>query len=289
MTLTPSAGNVAINPDYSDGTFSYRVSEPGRAPIYRSTEYSAAGPFNYAITQYGVYYITGLVTRAGIIGSTASYDDGIIRTYTLARSTSPSTIAVTTSQNLTNPVAKGTDIRFTAAASIAGIGSTPVQYSFWRYDAMGMVLVRDWSSENYLDWTPARVGDYTIQVRAKGVDAGSYEAIKNIEVKVTDTVDHIANVSSITVNEAYLNANAEARKPIEIKASAISTTGEGLLYKFSTYDADMRVISLQGYSVNQNCIWVPRKAGTYTISVAVKNGVSFGEYDSVHTFTVTVK
>ena len=46
--------------------------------------------------------------------------------------------------------------------------------------------------------------------------------------------------------------------------------------------------TLQNYSAAQHCVWTPRKAGTYTVSVLVKNQASFGAYDAMQTFTVTV-
>jgi len=96
------------------------------------------------------------------------------------------------------------------------------------------------------------------------------------------------NVSITLLNQAELN-NAQARKPITIKAAATSTNGTDLLYKFYTYDADMRIIQLQDYSANQNCVWVPRKAGDYQLMILVKNEASFGKYDAIEAYNITVQ
>jgi len=183
-------------------------------------------------------------------------------------------------------VAKGTPIVFTANAT--GLPST-VQYSFWRYDATGYVMVKDWSSSPTLSWTPARIGSYTLEARAKGDGAGSYEVSKQLLVNITAAGEEKAAVTGITLNAAYLNLNAQAKKPIILRANATSTNGDDLLYKFYVYDSDMRTTQLKGYTVDQTCVWTPRKAGmTYTISVLVKNQVSFGKYDAIETFEVMV-
>ena len=198
-----------------------------------------------------------------------------------------SKVTLAANVGLTN-VSKGTAVTFTATASIVNIGDTAVQYSFWRYDAKGWVLVKDWSLDSTLKWTPARVGAYSIQVRAKGVNAGSYEAMSSVEIVVTDIVDKVAQVTNIFINEGDL-ANAQARTPILIKASALGADKDELLYKFYVTDSAMGARTLQQYSANSNCVWVPRKAGTYTISVLVKNETSFGKYDMIKAFDVEVQ
>ncbi|NLX94419.1 MAG: hypothetical protein GXZ02_11365 [Clostridiales bacterium] len=198
-----------------------------------------------------------------------------------------SKVTLTANVGLTD-VQKGTPVTFTAAASIVNIGNTAVQYSFWRYDAKGWVLIKDWSLDSTLKWTPARVGAYSIQVRAKGANAGSYEAISSVEVVVTDSIDKVAQVNNIFINTGDL-MNAQARTPILIKASAIGADKDKLLYKFNVTDSAMGARTLQQYSINSNCVWVPRTAGTYTISVLVKNETSFGKYDMIKDFVITVQ
>ena len=93
----------------------------------------------------------------------------------------------------------------------------------------------------------------------------------------------------ITLNEAELNAEGKARLPVTIKANATSENTDELLYKFLINDDDMMTVTLRNYSADQNCVWVPREAGTYKISVLVKSKASFGRYDAIDSFTVTVE
>ena len=290
LQVSWASGIASITPTFDNGTFSYRLKESGRDNMYVSTQYETAGTQTYPITAPGVYLITGLATRAGIIGTEkdGTYDDGIIKMLVVPRPGDgkiPHEMTFLADQTLPD-VPKGTAITFTADASAFLPG--PVQYSFWRVDATGDVLVKDWSTSNTLAWTPARVGLYTIEARARGVGAGSFEAKKDLHVNVTDTVDQTASVSGITINSAELNANAQAKKPIAIKANATSLNGDNLLYKFMLYDADMMTSDLQGYSVNQHCVWTPREAGTYTISVLVKSDDSFGQFDAIESTEIVV-
>jgi len=48
-------------------------------------------------------------------------------------------------------------------------------------------------------------------------------------------------------------------------------------------------LELRDYAPNPTCVWTPRKAGmTYTISVLVKSSDSFGKYDAIETFDITL-
>jgi hypothetical protein len=60
------------------------------------------------------------------------------------------------------------------------------------------------------------------------------------------------------------------------------------MYKFLIEDEFLGIYQLQVYSANQHCVWTPRKPGTYTVHVLVKNEYSFGRYDAMETFEITV-
>ncbi len=284
MSLDLVPGGVDITPFYANGTFSFRVREPGRAAQFRSVEYANAGTVTHPITAPGVYHVFGYATRAGLIGTEGSYDDGLIRTLVIPRDGGSSSASLNFTANQTLPnVANGTPIVFTATAT--GLPGT-VQYSFWRYDATGYVLVKDWSTSNTFSWTPARLGEYQLEARAKGDGAGSYELKTSLGVNITDQNFAKADVTTITLNTGELAA-AQAKKPIMLKAAATGTDKDELLYKFYVYDDDMLNQQLKGYSVDQHCVWTPREAGTYTIIVLVKNQHSFGKYDAIEHFGVT--
>jgi uncharacterized protein YcfL len=174
----------------------------------------------------------------------------------------------------------------TGEASIAGLDANEeaVEYSFWRYDAKGYVLVKDWGSEATLTWKPGKAGNYNIQVRAKGEKAKSYEVAKSISVNVTG--DQLAQVGGLEISFAE---TPQARVPVVVRAKV---TGENnspdLLYKFYVYDEFMLTRQIQNYSPSNEVLWTPRKAGQYKIMVLVKNEASYGKYDVIESQTITV-
>lgn len=287
---------IGINPTFSNGSVYYKISEAGRKAMLTTGLYDTAGDMEYTFTKYGTYQVSCYVNREYEVRIGDFYDDGIIKTFTVKRDgagsgTSSATLTAYEGEavvNLANPVTKGTQLTFVSGSDIAGIGTTNVQYSFWRYDAKGYALVKDWSSENFLNWMPARVGEYTIEVRSKGADAGSYEAKRSVLVTVTDATDQMARGVSILMNEEELNLNARAREPITIQASATSTNTHKLLYKFIIADEFLGARTVQNYSINQDYVWTPRKPGTYKVSVLVKSDASFGRYDAIKTYEISV-
>jgi len=284
--------NITINPTIASGQeFYYTIGEPGLAPFALSTVTTPGTSFVKSLDfdNYGIYNVFGYVKRTGING----YDDGFVRTVENKRSNNLSmklTSNIDSAGTLsTINILKGEEVSFSAEATLGTLGQESIQYSYWRYDAKGFVLVKGWNSSNDFDWTPARVGEYTIQVRAKGPGSLSYEIAKSITVNVTDANEKIAQDVVITTNTAELSSNAISRTLLTIKANATASNGSDLLYKFYVSDDFLGTTQLQDYSSNQSCTWVPRKSGTYTISVLVKNRESFGKYDAIQSFTVIVK
>jgi hypothetical protein len=109
-----------------------------------------------------------------------------------------------------------------------------------------------------------------------------------VNVNVVSATEQIAQGVTITVNGAELSANAKSRTPITVKATATNTNGEGLLYKFNLAEPNTGAQTVQAYSVLQEYVWIPKKPGTYEISVLVKNGVSYGRFDAIQKVTVIV-
>ncbi|NLP47494.1 MAG: hypothetical protein GX345_00950, partial [Clostridiales bacterium] len=127
---------------------------------------------------------------------------------------------------------------------------------------------------------------YNIEVRAKGEDAGSYEVHKSISLTITYTGEPMAEGVDISIELG--SSSVKARVPIVVSANATSSNSEDLLYKFYVHDEFMKTRTLQNYSANQECLWTPRKAGTYDIMVLVKNQNSYGKYDAIKKVTVNV-
>jgi hypothetical protein len=277
--------NYAFTPAfdvYSDKKFRYSIGESMRSPIYTSglisasTATLAVSDENIEQTAYGVYQLVSMIGKAN-----GTVEDGIVKTIVNKRTGADSTLSVITEGTLTIP----NSVTITATATIPDVSSLDIEYSFWRRDAKGWVMVRDYAKgidSNILGWKPSRIGDYTIQVRAKGPGAMSYEVAKNVDIsiggglKASGTVDSI-NISTLTVR---------ARTPIGITPTIISSDTD-LMYKYIISNSFLYNVET-AYSVDPNYLWVPGKAGSYRVQVLVKNSESFGKYDFAKSFNIVV-
>lgn len=244
-----------------------------RAPIKTSATFVASGvgkisdASSLLATAYGTYSLVAVIKNSdGVV------EDGYVTSITNKRP------GVGDSSVLFNSpptsIIKGTQTVISATATIPGVLSG-IKYSFWRRDARGWVMVQDYSPVNTFSWTPARVGDYTIEVRAQGPGAMSYEAKNSIEVAVTLAGESKASVTNVTIS----TIGTSARRPVTITATA-SPDSEKLMYKF-IISANNYFYKETSYSLSPTLTFITGKAGTYKVQVLVKNDVSYGKYDYI--------
>jgi len=283
---------ISLTPEIVSGAkFDYKISEPWRTAISGNTEMDAPTS-GTTITdkrikanEYGIYQITSYIRRA----TGLSADDGIIKNVVNKRPGAQS-LNVDINGSLYSggeyASTKGVSLTIAASGSFDGVNSGDVEYSYWRRDAKGWILIRDYNNQGQVTWTPARVGLYTIQVRAKGPGAKSYELIKNLEFDISDDVDTKAVVSNIAINSEEL-VDAKARTPILLSAT-VQSDDSALLYKYIISNSFIYYIETQ-YSPDPDYNWIPGKAGEYKISVLVKSRSSFGKFDVIETFTLQIE
>lgn len=296
---TDLEGNLyfTINPDISQESiegnliFRYAISEPWRQSLYTSSPTLASNDeilcesSGLKQDNYGVYQVISTLRR----DANSSADDGVIGRLIYLRdgenslSVTANSTPVEGSQVYESIKDEPVELDAQAVLGSGTVQSEDMEYSYWRRDARGWVLIRDYSFDSQLTWIPRRIGLYTIQIRAKGPEAGSYEAVKNVEVNVTGA-QQTADVSEI---ELEGHENAVSRVPGVITAKVSALDEDDILYKYIISN-DFIYYRETTYSTNPNYTWIPAKAGQYRISVLVKNTRSFGKYDFVQTFTVEV-
>jgi len=279
---------ITVEPNVLRGSyFQYSVSEPWRNAIFSSTAFDATLVTNSTYdgirdTDYGTFWVRTNIKR----NPNASADDGIIKIVENKRSHTPSTMQIF----VESIFMRHEQVLFDAQADISGVAAQDIQYSYWRRDASGWVLVRDYDYDSGWTWTPSRIGDYTIQIRAKGPGALSYEVIENMDITITDDTDNKADVTDVTLRDAngdnLLSVTVTERTPIEIVAD-VDSADEDIMYKYIISNGYIYYVETS-YRLQPDYIWVPGKSGTYRVSVLVKNSKSFGKYDYMKTFTVEV-
>jgi len=253
----------------------YTLSEPWttlRADSGKTID--SAATVNLQSGQYGIYHAITRIYRP----DSNTVDDGAIATVRYDRAGIDN---LALNVNLSGPPTKGLQVSFDPV--ISGGTLTGAKYSFWRRDASGWRLIRDYD-DGGITWTPARVGDYTIQVRARGTGAGSYELVQNVDVNVTDDND-----TTLTVGDIGLtwSDNPTSRRPVTLNANAVNPATDDVLYKFIISDGYLFYIET-GYSPSPSYTFISGAARDYRVSVLVKNQKSFGKYDAVKTFTIPV-
>jgi len=270
----------ANTPDENPSGMQYRytLSEPWSTTLRNQISTNNSQTLSLDVNQYGIYHAITRLYRPG----SSTVDDGAIVTVNYGRDGIGNlTLNVGQAGGQSN---KGTPI--TIDPSITGGTLPDVQYSFWRRDATGWRRIRDYA-EGGITWTPARIGDYTIQVRAKGEGAGSYELVRNIEFNITDATE---TDTKLTVNGGITlnwSDNPTARRPVTLTANAVNPSSGDVLYKFIISDGYLFYIET-GYSADPTYTFVAGSARTYNVSVLVKNSASFGKYDAVDTIQVIV-
>jgi len=297
--------------------FKFRYGEAFRTPLV-STSYSVVGSYNYTVDKPGIYQIWGFVR--GRTGN--GYDDGLIRSFKVLRGDEGEVtgsgafdfvkLSVTRDDGAGNDVGvegfsdlsvllsgESFDIdpgdlvklsvggRGLSSSSSSGDDTGGLYlYSFWRLDAGGYRLVKDWGPEGEVFFRPASPGHYTLQLRVKGVDAGSYEDIRNVRFKVSGFGEIGAVTLELLDDDERLVLNPVSGEEILIKA--LSSGDGNYVYRFEVWDSFLGNRCLQGFSPDSSVSWVPRKPGIYRVIVRVQDVSSLGFGDFVEVLDVEV-
>ncbi len=189
-------------------------------------------------------------------------------------------------------------------------------YSYWTEDSEGWHMLRGWSVSPDWSFSPTDPGLYSVVMFAKGADgqAGSYEASWSTQVRVAGAPDlgGYQLVKAVGLADSGPGASGDeesgdgsltgvgagtgissrtaVRLSVEVDPDAVDEKGsalagaakpEGRLYQFEVIDAHLYTM-LRGFSPDPTCLWIPRKAGTYTILVHIRDTAS-GGFEDVHT------
>lgn len=236
--------------------------------------------------KHGIYRVEANISR-NIVPAPAN-DDTLIRYYDKFTRDSELTQDGPSSSVINNTVL------IEASGTIENVLAKDIRYAYYREDASGWVMIRDYpkdgTSGNTLNWKPARAGTYNIQVRIKDVNAGSYE---NIATK-TYIITGNTLLGSLSVNIYDLAASTEilgdiksieAGKPYKITANyqlgldEIINLEEDVLYMFTVYNANTGLIYLNTYTVSNNIMFVANKYDDYIITARIIYTTNYGFKD----------
>ncbi|MBD5134398.1 MAG: starch-binding protein [Lachnospiraceae bacterium] len=128
-------------------------------------------------------------------------------------------------------------------------------------------IIQDYSTSNTCNWKASTAGTYTLAVSIKDSEGHMVsKEIKGYKVNPKGTV--------VTLNVKSISADKDSGTAIEGDTVNISATAEGkgeLQYRFTVTTGGAEEV-IQDYSTSSICSWKTDAAGTYTLSVYVKDG-----------------
>ena len=143
-------------------------------------------------------------------------------------------------------------------------GSGDLQYAFYykRAENTGWTCAQEYGTNNKADITPMSSGSYDIRVKVK--DSMGNVAVSDMSVKVVAVLKNTSTVdkTSLTVGETVTLTGGATGGSEEYKY--------GYLYKRT---GDKSWSLLKGYTVNNTWTFTPTEAGTYELSVKVKDSL----------------
>ncbi len=154
-------------------------------------------------------------------------------------------------------ISLGSSVTLTAASEG---GLEPIQYAFVVQDTKGKwSVLKNYSSDTTCGYTPAAVGNYTLQIKAK--DSRGTVVISSFRLTV---VEPIANTSTVSKDTIILGES--------VTITASSTGGvEPSQYAFSVKDTAGNWTVIKDYSADTSCTYEPPVSGDYTIMVRAKD------------------
>ena len=229
--------------------------------------YSTSNTWSWTPTTAGSYAVCVWVKDAS---SSSQYDKWIVANYTVSAASTPVTISSVT-PNKASPQAVGTTITWSCAAS----GGTSLYYQFWLQGPSGnWEIAQAYSTSNTWSWTPTTAGSYAVSVWVKDASSSSqYDKwiAANYTVSAASTP---VTISSVTPNKASPQAVGTT-----ITWSCAASGGTSLYYQFWLQGPSGNWEIAQAYSTSNTWSWTPTTAGSYAVSVWVKDASSSSQYD----------
>ena len=265
------------------GTYEYQFRVKDDATGIWSTvqSYSTGNTWVWTPTTVGDFTIQVMARNAGV---TSGYD--VYKSMTFSITPDPITAEPVSSVTLTSskpsPTISGSGIvTFTAQAS-GGSGNYEYQFRIKDNATGTWTTVQNFSSNNTWDWTPATIGDYTIQLMARNAGGTGYDAYKTMAFSVI-----AAPASSVTLTSSKPTPMVSGSGTVTFTAQANGGSGN-YEYQFRVKDnATGTWATVQSFSGDNTWDWTPTTMGGYTIQLMARNAGRTG-YDAYKTMTVSV-
>lgn len=158
------------------------------------------------------------------------------------------------------------DITINAAA--AG-GNGDISYKYSVIKGSETTVLKDYSKDTSVVWTPMIEGEYKIVVDVKDTEGNANSRTMNYSILNADNSVKpvIKNVAPVTGDEIEINKEAE----IEITAAGGKVGTNLLFYKVEIFDPNNEEVQ-DAYYTRKNCVaFTPKVLGEYTVKAYVQN------------------
>lgn len=178
----------------------------------------------------------------------------------------------------------GSEIKQGAAANLqvrasgGQVGTNLLFYKIAITDPIGnpvnLVYYRTASS---ISFTPSSLGAYSIAV--------SVQNSSNLTVQSTYTYQSVTNVTPTNVSVASFSTDKQSSQPIKTAITLSATASNGTAPY--TYQFAVNGTVVKDFSTANTCVWTPTAAGTYTLTVTVKDSNSKTATKDITGFIIT--
>ena len=184
-------------------------------------------------------------------------------TYVYESDTPVPTELVNNSTISATSIKKGASVTMKGAASG---GTSPYQFAYVVQAPSGSwTVLKDFSTATSHTWTPASVGKYTVQIKAK--DSTGASKTNSFTLNVSDNATALTNNSKISATSIGKGASVTMTG-----AATGGTTPYKYAYVVKSPSGSWTV--LKDYSTATTHTWTPASVGTYTVQIKVKDSKS---------------
>jgi SpoIID/LytB domain protein len=171
----------------------------------------------------------------------------------------------------TSPQEKGTSIKVSGSAT----GGHEKLYKFWVKDGSEWKVLRNYSTQDYVNWTPESAGDYTLNVHVKDrYSVNAYDSYKTLNYVIGDS-------EKVVIDQFNISPDTTTSSGTQVTMNAQASGGNDLQYKFWVYNKDKGTwLKVQDYASNNQVQWQASEAGNYQLVVHVKSANSTKSYDA---------
>ncbi len=147
-------------------------------------------------------------------------------------------------------------------STVANGGTGELLYKFYYEENDEVIEIQDFSSNSTVEWTPEKVGSYTVNVKVK--DEENNTLIKSIEIVVEDeAIENKVEITKVKLSDTTVKVG----ESVTIKTIATGSTN--LQYRVAVHEFDNAWTTLHEFKSSNSTVWTPEVAGEYTIWIDV--------------------